>query len=184
MKKLLSILFILFIVNKFANAQGCVAIRSNGGVCTMSGPGHDDKHGDAQGWTIGINTRYFRSFRHFVGKEEQKQRLALGTEVINHSFSTELGLTRQFNDRWSFGFFAPLAANTRSSLYEHDTKNRYSTHSFGLGDVRVAAYYWLVNPARNGHFNVQAGLGLKLPTGDYRYRIIFIRRTARRCSVP
>jgi len=139
----------------------------------MSGPGHDDVHGDSQGWTFGINTRYFRSFRHFVGKEEQKQRLALGTEVINHSFSTEIGLTRQLNDRWSFGFFAPLAANTRSSLYEHDGKNRYSTHSFGLGDVRLAAYCWLLNPARNGRFNVQAGLGIKLPTGDYRYQDYF-----------
>jgi hypothetical protein len=96
-----------------------------------------------------------------------------GTEVINHVFSTEMALTRQFNDRWSFGLFVPVASNARSSLYEHDNKHRYSTHSFGVGDVRFAAYYWMINPAKMSKFNTQIGLGLKLPTGDYRYQDYF-----------
>jgi hypothetical protein len=158
-----------------SNAQGCVAIRSNGGTCTMTG--HDMEHSDQANkfWTVAMNNRYFKSFRHFVGTAEQKQRVAGGTEVINHVFSTELSLTRHFNDRWSFGFFTPVISNARSSLYEHDGKTRHSTHSFGLGDVRLAAYYWLVNPAQSSRVNVQMGLGIKLPTGDYKYQDYFIK---------
>jgi hypothetical protein len=172
MKPLLIIIALLFI-NQFANAQGCVAIRGNGGTCTMTG--HDMTSTDkiSSGWTFAINNRYFKSFRHFVGTQEQKQRVEQGTEVINHVFSTELALIRQFNDRWSFGLFVPVISNARSSLYEHDGKHRYSTHSFGIGDVRLAAYYWLVDPAKTSKFNTQLGLGIKLPTGDYKYQDYF-----------
>jgi len=136
--------------------------------------GHDEASSIKSGtWTLGWNNRYFKSYKHFVGTEEQKQRVEEGTEVINHVFSTELGLTRQFNNRWSFAFFAPLISNARSSLYEHDSKHRYSTHSFGLGDIRFATYYWLVDPAKMSKANVQVGLGLKLPSGDYKYTDYF-----------
>lgn len=170
-------LFILIAFTAFyyhSNAQGCVAIRSNGGTCTMSG--HDEASAsNSDFWTFALNSRYFKSFRHFVGTEEQKQRVAQGTEVINHVVSNELSIARQVNDRWSFAFFAPIISNTRSSLYEHDGKNRYSTHSFGLGDVRMAAYYWLANPSSHAKANVQVGLGIKLPTGDYRYLDYFYK---------
>ena len=44
-------------------------------------------------------------------------------------------LTRNINERFSFTLDVPIISNARSSLYEHDGKNRYSTHSFGLGDI-------------------------------------------------
>lgn len=184
MKKILCLLVVSSFIYTSSQAQGCVAIRSNGSTCTMTGPHQDQKTASATGWTLSINARYFRSFRHFVGKEEQKQRIAQGTEVINHSYSTELGLTRILNDRWSVGFFAPVISNTRSSLYEHDGKHRNHTHSFGIGDVRVAAYYWLTNPARNNRFNLQAGLGIKLPTGDYRYQDYFYKNDSTKVLGP
>jgi len=37
----------------------------------------------------------------------------------------------------------------------------------------MAAYYWLLNPAKSSRANVQMGLGIKLPTGDYRYQDYF-----------
>ncbi|HUQ96726.1 MAG TPA: hypothetical protein VM010_03605 [Chitinophagaceae bacterium] len=151
------------------HAQGCVAIRSNGGTCTMSDP----SHGSHSGWVLGLNARYFKSFRHFSATEEQKQRLEQHTEVINHTTVLDLGLTRTINSRWSLAFYVPLMNNARSSLYEHDRKNRYSTHSFGLGDARFAAYRWLLDPAVHMKKNVQLGLGIKLPTGDYRYQDYF-----------
>jgi len=166
MKKILIALLVTALWNLRSNAQGCVAIRSNGSTCTMTGA--DGTHQPAS-WILGINSRYFRSFRHFVGKDEQEQRLEQGTEVINHTSSTEFGLTHNLNKRWSVAVFAPIIINQRSSLYEHDGKNRYNTHSFGLGDLRTAAYFWTVDPAKNTKMNVQVGLGIKLPTGDYRY---------------
>jgi len=136
--------------------------------------GHDElTHTNSGSWVFSMNSRYFKSFRHFVGTEEQKQRIDEGTNVINHVFATELGITRHFNSRWAFSFFTPVISNARSSLYEHDGKHRYSTHSFGMGDIRFAIYYWLVQPEKMSKANVQVGLGIKLPTGDYRYQDYF-----------
>ncbi len=167
-----------------AMAQGCVAIRSTGNVCMMSHP--DSSHGSTGNiskWVLATNFRYYKSFRHFSGTEENKARLQLGTEVINHSGTTDINLTRILTNRWSVMIDMPVIANSRSSLYEHGLINgvnnyneRHTMHSFGIGDVRLAAYYWLLDPAKNSRGNIQVGLGIKLPTGqddyeDYSYNV-------------
>jgi hypothetical protein len=175
MKQLLLILIIALLGNIFpnnANAQGCVAIRSTGGVCTM-----DHAHGEhtdtLSKWEFNLNNRYFKSFRHFVGTKEQKQRVENGSEVINHQYTLDLTLTRNLNKWWSFSVDVPILANTRSSLYEHDRTNRFSTHSYGLGDVHFSAYRWILDPAKSPKGNIQLGLGIKLATGDYKYQDFF-----------
>jgi hypothetical protein len=164
----LTTLFIL-IFSENADAQGCVAIRSTGGICTME---HSNSENHSK-WTLNVNNRYFKSFRHFVGTKEQKQRVANGSEVINHSYTLDLTLTRNLNKWWSFSVDVPVVANTRSSLYEHDGKHRFSTHSFGIGDIRLSAYRWVFDPAKTPKGNIQFGLGIKLPTGDYKYQDVF-----------
>jgi hypothetical protein len=161
---------LLFAGSYAANAQGCVAIRSNGGTCTMT-----EASGAQDGWNLSINYRYFKSYKHFVGTDEQKQRVDQGTEVINHVSAFDVDLVRVLNSRWSLAMYVPVSANERSSLYEHDGVHRHSTHAFGVGDLRFAAYYWIVDPAKHTKFNLQAGLGLKLPTGDYKYQDYFYK---------
>lgn len=171
--------FILLLATgyRYAHAQGCVAIRSNGATCTMSGA-HDEKAQEAS-WTLGLNSRYFKSYKHFVGTVEQKERTEAGTEVINHSFATDISLGHRINNRWSVALFAPVIVNARSSMYEHygnaskSPNARRETHSFGLGDLRIAGYYWLIDPMKGTRFNVQIGAGITLPTGDYRYQDYF-----------
>jgi hypothetical protein len=173
MKQIISLLlsaFLVIFISNNASAQGCVAIRSTGGICTME---HSHAENSTSKWTLNVNNRYFKSFRHFVGTKEQKQRVENGSEVINHSYTLDLTLTRNLNKWWSFSVDIPVVANTRSSLYEHDRKNRFSTHSFGLGDVRLSAYRWIFDPATSSKGNIQLGLGIKLPTGDYNYKDIF-----------
>lgn len=148
-------------------AQGCVAIRSTGGYCNM-------QQADSSKWQLSINNRYFKSFRHFVGTDEQKQRLDLGTEVINHSTATDLAIIRKINSRWSIMLDIPVLSNSRSSLYEHSNIGRFTTHSFGVGDMRIALYRWLLNPEKLYKGNVQIGVGLKLPTGAYNYQDYFM----------
>jgi hypothetical protein len=162
-----TLLILIFSAN--ADAQGCVAIRSTGGICTME---HSNSESHSK-WTLNVNNRYFKSFRHFVGTKEQKQRVANGSEVINHSYTLDLTLTRNLNKWWSFSVDVPVVANTRSSLYEHDGKHRFSTHSFGIGDIRLSAYRWVFDPAKTPKGNIQFGLGIKLPTGDYKYQDVF-----------
>lgn len=187
MKKIFMLIAISAIIYK-TNAQGCVAIRSNGATCTMTGS--HETMGQPSRWTFGLNTRYFRSYKHFVGTEEQHERTEQGTEVINYNVSTDLGLTHTISSRWSLGLFVPVISNVRSSMYEHygnTSKNpnaRRNTRSFGLGDVRIAAYYWLANPAKMTKANVQLGLGLKLPTGDYRYQDYFWRNDSTKVLGP
>lgn len=149
-------------------AQGCVAVRSTGNINML----HPDEN-DKGAWQLSSTSRSFKSFRHFSGTIENKQRLINGTEVINHQTSVDLSLTRIVNNRWSFMVDVPVLSNARSSLYEHGLvngayvkKERHTMHSFGLGDMRFAAYRWLLNPNKNSKGNIQAGLGIKLPTGD------------------
>jgi hypothetical protein len=174
-QNLLRFLFALLIIviSNNVNAQGCVAIKGSGSSCLAA---HSESTNKA-GWVFTSGVRYFKSFRHFSGREENKDRLTQKTEVINHTISMDLSLTRIFNDRWSVMINAPITSNARSSLYEHGLvngvyvkKERHSTHSFGLGDVRIAAYRWMFDPAKNHNGNLQLGLGIKLPTGDDNYK--------------
>ena len=177
MKLIVTILLLILIFanqSNTATAQGCVAIRSTGNVCMMSHP--DTVNNTTSKWVLATNFRYFKSFRHFSGTEENKARIDQHTNVINHTGSMDINLTRILNDRWSLMVDLPVISNSRSSLYEHGLINgtntfnqRHTMHSFGIGDVRLAAYYWLLDPIRHRKANIQVGLGIKLPTGDYNY---------------
>lgn len=175
MKQIMFILLALaFCGIQTASAQGCVAIRSNGNTCSMTKPGQD------KGWSFNFNNRYFKSYKHFVGTEEQKEREENGTEVINWNFSWDLTLTRALNKFWALSMNLPIISNVRSSMYEHGGNSggpsaRHKTRAFGLGDIRFTAYRWLFDPAKAHKGNIQAGLGLKLPTGDYRVHDFFVR---------
>lgn len=164
-----------------AAAQGCVAIRSTGGMCMADhgGSGHSYPK-----WVFNANHRYFKSFRHFRGDHEEKNRVAENTEVINHNHSLDLTLTHNLSASWSVGVSLPLISNTRSSLYEHDRLSRHTTKSFGLGDMRIAVYKWLFDPTKMPKGNIQAGLGIKLPTGDYRYQDYFYRNDSTSVLAP
>lgn len=168
---LLIVLFTAFCILSISksNAQGCIAIRSTGGMaCDMHHSGDT-----ATKWLFAVNNRYYDSYKHFIGTTEQKQRQTQGTKVINHGYTMDLSLTRNLNERWSIFLDVPIIANSRSSLYEHHNVGRFLTHSFGIGDTRFAVYSWLWNPASPHKGNVQMGLGLKLPTGDYKFQDYF-----------
>jgi len=169
MKYILSLTIILFVATIDVRSQGCVAIRSSGNTCSMGNPGA------SKGWQLNFNNRYFKSYKHFVGTIEQEEREEKGTNVINHSYSLDITATRNLNTRWSIALTVPVLSNTRSSLYEHGGANRHSTQSFGLGDLRITAFRWLLDPAKHHKGNIQAGLGLKLPTGAYDYEDYFYK---------
>lgn len=169
----LSIIVCLSALHTNSNAQGCVAIRGNGATCALQ---HPDSTGAAK-WTFGTNYRYFKSYKHYKGKDEQYERLEQHTEVINYSTAVDLTLVRNLNNRWSVMVDVPLLSNARSSLYEHGLvngayikKERHTMHSYGLGDIRIAAYRWMLDPAKNKKFNFQVGLGIKFATGQYDYQ--------------
>lgn len=177
MNRILSTVFLSAVfacISHQLQAQGCVALRGSGTPsCMLSHPEEDrtDK------WIFNMGGRYFKSYKHFKGSDEQKERVLNGTEVINHQTAVDFSLTRLLDKRWSVMIDVPLLANARSSLYEHGLVNgtnnyneRHSMHSYGLGDIRVAVYRWLLDPEKHKKGNIQAGLGIKFATGDYDYK--------------
>lgn len=171
-KLLFTAFFLLTLNHSDVFAQGCVAIRSTGGVCTMDE--HPDSALKGGSWLFNSNTRYYKSFRHFVGKQEQYQRIdVMHNNVINKVVTQDFGFTRIFNDRWSIALDIPYADNSRSQV-QKGNGTRFSTHTFGLGDIRVTGYYWLLNPAKVHQGNIQVGLGAKFASGAYNSQDYFL----------
>src|SRR6201996_4331505 len=174
-----SLLCILF-SNSNVFAQGCVAIRSTGGVCTMGE--HPDSSITSGAWLFNSNTRYYKSFRHFIGKQEQFQRIdVLHNNVINKVVTQDFGFTRIFDDRWSLALDIPYADNSGSQVAG---STRFATHTFGLGDIRITGYYWLFNPAKVHQGNIQVGLGAKFATGAYNLQDYFLQANGTKALGP
>lgn len=152
----------IVLLNFEARAQGCIAVR-NMGMCTVTDSSALLQAGHFQ-LTMGF--RYLHSFRHFRGTEEQPDRLVQHTEVINRTVSMDVTLTYAVNNRLTLNATLPLTHSTRSSLYEHDRVHRYITRAYGIGDMRLTANYWLLNPSHHMNHNISIGGGLKLPTAN------------------
>ena len=168
MKKILLSIIIIVVINNYVSAQGCVAIKGTAGIC--------GRPSDAKGWELNLNTRYFKSYKHFVGTIEQKQRIEEASNVINHAYELDVTAIRTINSRWSIAMTLPIMDFKRTSLYEHDGKSRHATRSFGIGDARFSAYRWMFDPKTAHKGNVQLGLGIKLPTGSYNYQDYFFKK--------
>lgn len=164
------ILFALSFKPSTLNAQGCVAIRHFSSCVGNSLENNLLGKGDLQ---VGMNYRYFKSFRHFRGTEEEADRVANNTEVINHSHAWDFFLTYGISDRLYTSITIPTVINARSSLYEHGRNERNSTFSRGLADIRAGIGYWLLDPSLSPNRNIAVGLGLKLPTGNYNATDVF-----------
>ncbi|HMO38879.1 MAG TPA: hypothetical protein PKC76_05145 [Saprospiraceae bacterium] len=167
------IIFLTFAFVQFTIAQGCVAIRNMGCSSTNIGgtPAALFQQGD---WQASLNYRYFRSYRHFRGRTEEVHRVQEGTEVINIFNSADIGLSYGISNRLSLLVTLPVIMNDRSSMYEHygnsvianPDRSRFHTHSAGIGDLRLSANYWLIDPAAHSKGNLAFGLGIKAPTGN------------------
>lgn len=185
MKKQLPIIIVfgiaLMLFSQQMLAQGCVAIRPMSG-CTGTASS-SILLGKGQ-WQVGANYRYFQSFRHFRGDSEQHERLEQNTEVINDAHSLDLGLAYGLTNRLGVAVNLPLIYYDRSSLYEHygnspaanPEHKRFNTGAQGIGDLRLSATYWLLNPEKHMQRNVAVGLGIKLPTGDSNVKDEFHKR--------
>jgi hypothetical protein len=171
MKKYIFSILILCSLYHKSNAQGCVAIRTVGGLNTMEHSMHlmmDSAMGISNHkmaepkWDLNISGRYFKSYKHFNGTDEVTQRVADATDVRNFSRALDISLVRKVNEKWSIGIYLPLAYNERTSLYEHVSNvkgsPRFSTSSQGIGDIRLTAYKWIIAPKAGNKGNLLGGI--------------------------
>ncbi len=184
MKKILFSIVLLLVINDYANAQGCVAIRQLGGVSTLCSNGMSENSYNLSkgGMQIGVNYRYFHSWRHFVGTEEQKHRqntnggIGLdgkdrGNAVNIYSHALDFNFSYGLTNRLQLNATIPYVNNERSQVLRQSAPVkdtfRYSLYAKGLGDIRVSANYWVFDPAKAAKGNLMVGLGIKLNTGSH-----------------
>lgn len=187
MKKIFSTLLAALIITTISyrvHAQGCVAVRQMGGITTVgcvnsksSSNSYNLLKGELQ---VGANYRYFHSWRHFVGREEQPQRQVTGgghdangndrgNAVNIYSHALDLNLSYGLSSRVQLNVSIPYVHNERSQVLRTTAKDtfRYSVYAQGLGDIRLGINYWVFDPNKVEKGNLMIGAGLKLPTGDH-----------------
>jgi hypothetical protein len=161
-------------------AQGCVAVRQMGGVTAICpSTSYNLTKGDFQ---VGANYRYFHSWRHFVGRDEQPQRQTTGgghdangndrgNAVNIYSHAVDFNFSYGLTNRIQLNLTIPWVHNERSQVLRQtapvaDTF-RYSVYAKGIADIRMSANYWIFDPAKAKRGNLMIGVGIKLPTGNY-----------------
>jgi len=188
MKQKFSILlcaFIIIISSNNVSAQGCVAVRQMGGIvpvgCTNSAGSSSNSYNLSKGdFQIGANYRYFHSWRHFVGTEEQPQRQTTGgghdangndrgNAVNIYSHAVDFNFSYGLTSRIQLNLTIPYVHNERSQVMKTNAKDtfRYSVYAMGLGDIRFGANYWVLNPDKIHKGNLMVGVGIKLNTGNH-----------------
>lgn len=117
--------------------------------------------------------RYLHSFRDFHGDEDIPVPSNKFLYADTHVYGFLLALTYQVTDRFSISVDEPFQYGTRDTFYEHtaDFVTYHGIHRMearGPGDLRIIGSMWLLDPKTHYHGNVSVGLGVKLPTGNYR----------------
>jgi hypothetical protein len=175
------ICLIMAMVSNRAAAQGCVAVRQMGGVNPMVGASsYNLQKGQFQ---VGASYRYFHSWRHFVGKEEQPHRQTTGgghdadgkergNAVNIYSHALDVNVSYGLTNRIQINASIPYVHNERSQVLRSkiiDT-TRYSVFAKGLGDIRLGLNYWILDPAKAYRGNIMLGAGVKLASGKHDVR--------------
>jgi hypothetical protein len=122
---------------------------------------HDSGFLERGRWQLSIGLRKQRSHRHFIGTQEQKQRAAQGTEVVNNIYLYDAALTYAVSRRFNLTVAVPFQRATRRS-----GSSPQVFHSTGVGDVTLMARWWLFKPPSESGQNISFGIGIKFPTGN------------------
>ena len=131
---------------------------------------------------VGANYRFFHSWRHFVGTEEQPQRQTTGGghdangvdhgDAVNiYSHAIDFNMSYGLTNRIQLNLSMPWVHNERSQVMKQTSPVadtfRYSVFAKGIGDIRMSVNYWIIDPAKAHKGNLMVGVGIKLPTGNY-----------------
>ena len=157
MRRLLVLPVILLFCHTITNGQGCVAAKNLAGFGQFASLGYKQT---PDSWSLDINNRYFEASQLFQGTSKIPQD---GNFLYEYAINFEL--TKELKNGWSLVFDLPIASN--KTISTNSDGLQHPMHAFGVSDIRFAAYKWLfdTNVPRRG--NIQVGLGIKFPTGNY-----------------
>ena len=179
MKRILILFFIVAVFSQIAKSQGCITIRN---VSTGTGQYNLlDRSFTKADWQIALTNRFFVANEAYTATEYNKA----ASTFENRTYTFDVAVTRLLNKGWSLQLDIPISANSRMNPGEHGaTWGDNTTHSFGVNDIFIIAYKWILAPHENQKFNFQLGLGVKLPTGAYNYMDYFNRGDSNRVLAP
>jgi hypothetical protein len=162
-KKIFSPAIAILLLCSQAKSQGCVAIRNVAGFGQFAALGYKETTDE---WMMNINNRYFHATQAFKGKDNVTP-ADPNNGLSIYEYTMNLELSKILKKGWALAIDLPVSSNTIVSKAEHASGVRHSTSDFGIGDLRITAYKWLLNSDKPRKGNIQFGLGLKFPTGNY-----------------
>jgi hypothetical protein len=162
-KKLTLILCAFLLLTGSIRAQGCVAIRNITGFGQFAELGYGP---DSSKWMLDFSSRIFEAYTFLEGTTKITP-ADLRTGVTLHEVTNNVELTRLLSRGWSIAVDVPVLANGTAGALEHASGDYHTTHAFGLGDIRLTVYKWLLNESSSDRGNIQVGLGVKFATGNY-----------------
>ena len=134
-------------------------------------------------WQVSVTSRNLVSNDHYNGKEEQIQRQTVASFVTNRQNLLDLAVSRVVTKRLSLSVGVPFVNSTWAlrdpaspfpgPRIEIPQKGR------GIGDISVSSRLWVFDPDTHPDWNVAAGAGLKMPTGNSQFQSKFIDRVTR-----
>jgi hypothetical protein len=150
-------------------AQSCILTRLDSPVLNAFDSEFNPTAAD-QRWQATVAWRYGYSFRHFVGTEEQKERVEEHSQVVNNVNLLDVAVRYNFTGQTSLTVGVPYLMATRSGALRGDdgeVVRRYQRSSTrGIGDMTVVANHLLWDPTTHRRSNLSLGAGIKLPTGE------------------
>lgn len=132
-------------------------------------------------WQVSLTARNLISNDHYNGKVEQVQRQTLANYVTNKQNLVDITASRVVTRRLTLTVGVPFV---NSSWASRDpafplpaARREIAQNGRGIGDISVTGRYWIFNPDTHRDWNVAAGGGIKLPTGNSRFQDRFPGRT-------
>jgi hypothetical protein len=129
-------------------------------------------------WQIHLSSRNLVSNDHYNGTAEQHERQERENYITNRQNLFDVGVTRAITRRVSVSIGVPFVysawafRNPSSPL--PGPRVEEPQWGRGLGDITVSGRTWLFHPGTHPDWNVAAGAGLKLPTGNASYQDEFL----------
>ena len=129
-------------------------------------------------WQIHLSSRNLVSNDHYNGTAEQHERQEQENYITNRQNLFDVGVTRALTRRVSLSVGIPFVysawafRNPASPL--PGPRIEEPQWGRGLGDITVTSRTWLFHPGTHPDWNVAAGLGVKMPTGNAAYQDRFL----------
>ena len=134
-------------------------------------------------WQVGLSSRNLVSNDHYNGTVEQIERQKLQNYVTNRQNLFDVSVTRVLTRRVSVSLGVPFI---NSSWASRDpavpfpaARQEIPQHGRGIGDISLTSRAWIFAPSSHPDWNVAAGAGIKIPSGNDRYQDMFLGRVDR-----